>query len=117
VIFVADESLDGPIIDALRELGYEVVSIAETAPGTSVSEVLDIAVNARAILLTADKDFGDLVFRQLQLHSGVVLVRLPGSHPNAKAAIVAREIAAHETELQFAFCVISERLTRIRRVV
>jgi hypothetical protein len=42
------------------------------------------------LLATADKDFGELVFRQRRVHAGVVLVRLAGLPTAAKADTVAR---------------------------
>ena len=59
--FVADESVDRQIVEAVRGLGYDVLSIAESAAGV---DVLSRANDAQSVLLTADKDFGELVFRQ-----------------------------------------------------
>lgn len=74
--FVADESVDRQIVDSLRGLGHEILSIAETAPGIADKQVLNRTRNTRSVLLTADKDFGELIFRQRRLHSGIVLLRL-----------------------------------------
>jgi len=43
--------------------------------------------------LTADKDFGELVFRQRLLHSGIVLIRLAGLKPETKAELVVTAFA------------------------
>jgi predicted nuclease of predicted toxin-antitoxin system len=85
VTFVADESVDRQIVEAVRRLGYAVVSIAESAPGIADENVLGRANDAQSVLLTADKDFGELVFRQCRLHAGVVLLRLAGLASAAKA--------------------------------
>ena len=50
--FVADESVGGQIVEAVRGLGYEVVFIAETAPGIDDQEVLRRAESTGAVLLT-----------------------------------------------------------------
>ena len=60
---VADENVDWPVIQRLREDGHEVVAILETEPGSSDHDVLDSANVSRAILLTADRDFGELAYR------------------------------------------------------
>jgi predicted nuclease of predicted toxin-antitoxin system len=78
VKIVADESVDGQIVDGLRAQGHDVFSIAESDPGIDDDVVLSRSVTADALLVTADKDLGELVFRQRRLHSGVVLVRLAG---------------------------------------
>jgi predicted nuclease of predicted toxin-antitoxin system len=62
--FVADESVDYQIVSRLREDGHEVIYIAETQSGASDNSVLNQANLQQAVLLTSDKDFGDLVFRQ-----------------------------------------------------
>lgn len=57
---LADESVDRPVVERLRESGFNVQYIAETDPSISDQEVLDIANKSKALLLTADKDFGGL---------------------------------------------------------
>ncbi len=104
MIFRADESIDRQIVEAVRRNGYEVVSVAENSPEIPDTQVLSAANEAHAVLLTADKDFGELVFRQRMTHSGVVLA---GREPELKARIVAAAIHAHGNELEFAFAVIS----------
>ena len=53
---VADESIDRPIVDRLRQDGHQVWYVAEMEPGISDDAVLDIANREVALLLTADKD-------------------------------------------------------------
>jgi hypothetical protein len=65
--------------------------------------------------LTADKDFGELVFRQHCLHCGVVLIRLAGVDPDAKAALVGRTFRDRGVELSAGFAVLSRRLLRLRK--
>ena len=75
---VADESVDQPIVDRLRQDGHTVLSIADLDPGIADNAVLRLADQNSALLLTADKDFGELVFRMGNIHTGVVLTRLAG---------------------------------------
>jgi predicted nuclease of predicted toxin-antitoxin system len=76
VKIVADENVDKEIVDRLRADGHEVLYIAEENAGIDDGTVLDRSLETGAVLLTADKDFGDLVFRQRLLHAGVLLARL-----------------------------------------
>ena len=78
---LADESVDGPVVERLRQEGHEVVYVAEISPSVVDEEVLQRANTSAALLVTADKDFGELVFRQGRLHAGVVLLRLAGLPP------------------------------------
>lgn len=111
---VADEGVDKPIVDALKAAGFDVRYFAETGSGTSDKEVLAAANEAQTLLLTCDKDFGELVFRQRLVNAGVVLVRLDGLAAASKANIVSEAIKNHHSEMAGAFTVISPGLLRIR---
>jgi len=74
---LADESVDGPIVARLRQAGHQILYVAEMAPGISDNVVLDTANVQEAILLTCDKDLGELVFRQGRLAAGSFWFALP----------------------------------------
>jgi predicted nuclease of predicted toxin-antitoxin system len=112
--FVADESVDYQIVSRLREDGHEVLYIAETASGASDDSVLTQANLQKAVLLTSDKDFGDLVFRQHLVSSGIVLLRIAGLSQERKAAIVATAIREHGPALPGGFAVLTPTTIRIR---
>lgn len=113
--FVADESIDFPIVQRLRQDGHSVWVVAEMDSGIPDERVLDHANRQNAVLLTADKDFGALVFRLKRLSWGVVLVRLAGLAPQRKAEIVARAISEKGEDMKDAFSVIGANALRIRR--
>ena len=112
---LADESVDRPVVERLRQSGHEVWYVAEMKPGIPDYVVLNLANQKEAILLTADKDFGELVFRQGQLTGGVILIRLAGVSPILKADIVDSVLTAHSNEMEQAFTVIIRGAVRIRR--
>ena len=112
---VADESIDKQIVDRLRSDGHDVVFIAELDPGIADEAVLLRSRESDSVLLTADKDFGELVFRQRLLHSGVVLIRLAGLEPETKAGLVAKAFEQHAEELNLGFGVLSKRALRLRK--
>lgn len=76
--------------------------------------MLAAASDAQSLLLTCDKDFGELVFRQRQTHAGVVLIRLTGVPTVSKANIVLEAIKQHGSDMPGAFTVISPGLLRLR---
>ena len=71
--FVADEGIDLQIVENLRKNGYDVLYVAESASGSLDDIILKTANEENRILMTRDKDFGDLVFRDQMVHSGIVL--------------------------------------------
>ncbi len=114
--FLVDENVDRQIVDCLRKENYFVWYVAEMEPGISDETVLNIANQKKAVLLTADKDFGELVFRQSRIVSGVVLIRLSGLLPETKGKIVASAITMHIAEITQSFTVITPNAIRIRRM-
>ncbi|HEY9298614.1 MAG TPA: DUF5615 family PIN-like protein, partial [Phormidium sp.] len=112
----ADEGVDRQIVEHLRQDAHFVWYVAEMEPGISDDIVLEIANREEAVLLTADKDFGELVFRLRRVAYGVVLLRLSGLSPSSKAEIVSNAIAQHAEELLGSFTVITSRTIRIRKI-
>ena len=76
--FVADEGVDRQIVERLRFDGHRVAYVAEMSPGITDEAVLLESRISASVLITADKDFGELVFRQGQASTGVLLIRLWG---------------------------------------
>lgn len=113
--FVADESVEREIVERPRGDGHAVVCVAELSPSITDDEVLDEANARAALLLTGDKDFGELVYRLGRVHGGVILARLGGLTTAAKADAVAVVVRDHAAELPGAFCVIAPGAVRIRR--
>lgn len=113
---VADESVDRQIVSALRGEGHQVFYIAEESPGIDDERVLQRSRDATALLLTADKDFGELIFRQRLLHSGVLLIRLAGLDSEAKAMFTSNAIELHGNEMKLGFAVLSPTGLRLRRL-
>jgi predicted nuclease of predicted toxin-antitoxin system len=111
---VADENVDVQIVASLRAAGHQVVYVRELDSGIDDAQVLAHANRRNAILLTSDKDFGELVFRQGLVHAGVILYRLAGLPSERKAAILQSLLRTHADELTGAFTLVSPAHVRIR---
>ena len=111
---LADENIDQTVVDMLRQHGHHVLYVVELSPRIDDETVLQEANRNGALLITEDKDFGELVFRQRRIHARVVLIRLAGLSPHAKARIIATTVANRGRELMNAFSVISPGRVRIR---
>jgi predicted nuclease of predicted toxin-antitoxin system len=114
--FLADESVDKAIVECLRENGHLVMYIAEMEPGLSDEEVFQVANKENAILITADKDFGELVYRLKRISHGVVLIRLSGLSTVRKGQIVYATVSKHMKELVHTFTVVTPGIIRIRGI-
>ncbi len=74
--FLADENCHGGIIQWLRRQGHDVLWATETLQGSADDVLLHIAQQQERLLLTADLDFGELVYRERLISHGVILLRL-----------------------------------------
>jgi predicted nuclease of predicted toxin-antitoxin system len=109
---VADESVDYRIIIELRKTNYEVYSIAEQQPSLTDSNVLALANERQALLLTEDKDFGELAFRFKFPHRGILLIRI--DKPTEKISITVEIINKYYDNLIDKFSVLTEDKLRIK---
>jgi predicted nuclease of predicted toxin-antitoxin system len=114
-MLVADESVDFRIGEKLRSSGIDVYAITEQSPSIVDEDVLNIALQLNAPLLTEDKDFGELVFRLGLPHKGILLLRVSSMPSIQKVAVVTRIILEHIELLYGAFSVFDGHNLRIRR--
>jgi len=112
---LADEGVERQIVESLRQAGHEVPYIAELEPGISDDVILAQANKGQFLLVTLDKDFGELVYRQGLLHTGVIMLRLAGLQPETKTTLVTQVIQQRGPEMVNAFSVISPGSVRIRK--
>ena len=76
VRWLADECVAAPLVERLRTLGHDVCYIAEFASGHLDAAVVALAQQQARLVLTEDKDFGELVFRRGHAVPGLVLIRI-----------------------------------------
>ena len=114
--FLADENIEMGIVDRLRSLGHTAVHASELSPGRPDAALLKAASEAGHVLITNDKDFGELVFRRHHSSTGVILIRLPGRPHATKARLVVHAVHRLGEQLLGAFVVIGPRTVRVRRV-
>jgi len=74
--FLADEGFSFPITSLLRERGYDVQWIGDIASGVDDSTVFAISRKDGRIILTEDKDFGELAIRFKCKTSGIIFLRI-----------------------------------------
>ena len=112
---VADENVDRLAIERLRKDGHEVLSIAREFAASPDVEVLSISNNERALLITEDKDFGELVFHKKRSYFGVLLVRLEGVSRPERVRMVCDIVLHRGNELVNSFSVLTPGSLRTRR--
>ena len=114
--FLADESIDFPVIRHLRKHGFDVRSVSEEFPSKDDEFVLEAANMDDRLLITSDKDFGELVYRLKKVNKGVILLRIEELYSAEKAELLLKVLRDRKDELLNAFVVIRKGMVRIRRM-
>ncbi|CAN5643076.1 hypothetical protein BH18ACI1_BH18ACI1_06430 [soil metagenome] len=115
--FLANENFPFPSIKFLRENGYKVISISEESSGIADSEVLQKASAENLIILTFDRDYGELIFKyQKNNPPAVVYFRTKGQMPNEAGKILLEKIKIEKIALENNFTVIEASGVRQRKL-
>jgi len=93
---LANENFPLDAIEALRSEGHDVVWIREEGRGSSDELILERDQREKRILVTFDKDFGELAFRsRLPADSGVILFRVKAPSSRYIARVAVQAVASH----------------------
>lgn len=114
--FIVDESVDFPVVAYLREKGFDTSSVAENSPSLEDAEILKTAFKENRILITNDKDFGNLVFKENSKSKGIMLLRLWDQTSKAKVQILEKVLKEYGDRLSGSFVVVAENKLRIRKL-
>lgn len=106
--FLLDENLSKKLALFLSQMGHAVLRIRKINPGINDYLVLELALTKDSILITADKDFGELVFKEKLAHYGVILLRLQDESPNNTIKAI-QKLMPQFDEIKNHFVVISEK--------
>jgi predicted nuclease of predicted toxin-antitoxin system len=112
--FVVNENITGTVIRELRHRGHDVLSVKESMRSERDEVILARAQAEQRIVITHDKDFGELAFRsRLPASCGVILFRLAGNDPDTDNR---RILAAVESRADWEgrFAVVTDDRIRMR---
>lgn len=111
---LADENLPKDAVSRLRERGYDVLWIRETDPGATDASIVERAIHEGRVILTFDKDFGQMVVEGGHGEvPGVVLLRIATPSAQTVAATIER-ILTSRTDWEGHFSVIHDDRIRMR---
>ena len=112
--FSANENFPRVAVVALRSAGHDVFWVHTDRLGATDEEVLAHAISERRVLVTFDKDFGELVYKiGLPASSGIILFRIPTRSPDAVAEKVLKVIDSRD-DWTGIFAVVTNDRIRIR---
>jgi predicted nuclease of predicted toxin-antitoxin system len=110
---LADENINFRIIKELRNNSFDVISILESHRGISDKEVLALARNYKALLLTEDRDFGILVFAFKEKNISVIFLRYNYTEVNNITISLIKVLNKYKLELYGKFVTITPKKVKI----
>jgi predicted nuclease of predicted toxin-antitoxin system len=116
VQFLADESCDFAVVRALRAAGFDVVAVADIGPRLTDRAVAELAIREHRVVLTEDKDFGQLVYSSQRPGPGVILIRFPARARKTLPDAVLDLVRKGEQHIAGGFAVVQPGRIRVRRL-
>lgn len=110
--FLVDECTGPRVARWLRSEGHEVFSVFDQARGIPDDEILAKSLFENWILITNDKDFGEMIFRERRRHHGIIFLRLYDERAANKIEVLRQLFANYADRLLGEFITVTE--TKVR---
>jgi predicted nuclease of predicted toxin-antitoxin system len=110
---LVDECVGPSVVRWLRENNYDAVSAFEDCRGWDDERILEKALSEGRIVVTMDKDFGEMVFRMRLPHCGIILLRCEYCSASKKISMMEKVLSLPESDLSGRFVVVTESGIRI----
>lgn len=110
--FLVDECTGSKVAEWLLSENHEVFSVFDESRGMTDDEVLSKVFDENWILITNDKDFGEMIFRERRGHHGVIFMRLDDERAANKIEVLRRLLENYADKLPEQFVVVTE--TKVR---
>jgi predicted nuclease of predicted toxin-antitoxin system len=113
--FLANENFPLPSVNLLRQAGYNVASVTEGFPGIEDSQVLTYAADEQRVILTFDRDYGELIYRlRLPSPRGIIYMRFRPHTPEEPAVMFLNLLQTEGLKLDGQFTVVDRDRIRQR---
>ena len=111
---LADENIASGLVNGVRDAGYDVSYVVELSPGISDNAVLDLAHREGRVLITEDKDFGNLVYRLKKPGFSVILIRIAEKQRDIKLERLLVLLDKYSNKLEGNYVVVESDKIRFR---
>lgn len=115
--FIVDECTGDSVAKWLRLKGFEVFSVFAQKRGVDDEWIIEKAVSEDYVIVSNDKDFGELIFRHNKRHRGVIFLRLKDESVDNKIDVIEKVLELFENDVSKNFIVATEEFVRISRKV
>ncbi len=113
--FLVDECVGNSVAQWLKDNNYAVVAVKHVMPQASDDVILEKAFAEGLILITCDKDFGEMIFKQNRKHAGVILLRLVDERMASKITAIQAVFSKHSHEIEGNFIIATDTTIRVTR--
>ena len=112
--FLVDVGVGKKVEIWLKENGFDVLSVRDIDSCAKDSQILRWAVDQQRMIISMDKDFGELVYNSGKHHAGVLILRLEDADGDTKAEVIKKILAEYYDKIESHFCVFQDGRLRIR---
>lgn len=112
--FLVDVGVGKGIERYLQEEGYDTKAVRDIDPRMEDEEIIRTAVMENRMVITMDKDFGELVYHSSMQHSGILLLRLEDATGTEKSQVVKYIMGNYSDRIKNCFCVFQNDKFRIK---
>jgi predicted nuclease of predicted toxin-antitoxin system len=114
--FLVDVGVGKKVENYLHEHDYDTKTIRAINPRMSDQEIIKLATNESRMVITMDKDFGELVYHSLMDHCGIILLRLEDATGVEKLKVIKEILTKYPDQIKDHFCVYQRDKFRIRKI-
>jgi predicted nuclease of predicted toxin-antitoxin system len=111
--FLVDECVGTTVADYLKSKNHIVFSVFDEWRGASDSDLLQKSFLENYILITSDKDFGEMIFKSQKKHKGIILIRCQPNNFKQKIIVLTKLLANYADKLENNFVVVTNENVRI----
>ena len=112
--FLLNVGVGQKVFEFLQAEGFDASSIIALDATMPDNDILEIANREERMVVTMDKDFGELVYRNKLAHFGVFLLRLEDATGDEKVAVIRQILEGYADLMPGKFCVYKNGRLRIR---
>jgi len=113
--FLADENIPVELVDKLREINIDIIKVENIKVGLKDEEVIRIAIKQKRIIITFDKDFGELVYKGKAKVEGIILIRIKSFQINFLFQSF-KQLIESKINIKNKFVVLEEKSVRIKKL-
>jgi predicted nuclease of predicted toxin-antitoxin system len=112
--FLVDVGVGKKVETWLKENGFDVLSVRDIDGRAKDSQILHWSEEQRRMIITMDKDFGELVYNSGMQHAGVLILRLDDADSDTKIEVIKKILTEYYDKIESHFCVFQDGRLRIR---